>query len=81
MTDESLPTRPEPSQGYRYGHLSGRDGLMDLSSAAWLIGHFLDAWVKVYGAFETGGIGTISEIFDAETPYSGFAVALVCFSG
>jgi predicted glycogen debranching enzyme len=50
---------------------------------AWLIGHFVDAWLRVHGdrtearrfldAFAShlteAGIGTISEIFDAEAPF------------
>lgn len=48
---------------------------------AWLIGHFVDAWRKVHpgagreflGAFADhlldAGVGTISEIFDAEPPH------------
>jgi predicted glycogen debranching enzyme len=50
---------------------------------AWLIGHLVDAWTRVHGdasgsrrflaAFERhlteAGIGTISEIFDAESPH------------
>ena len=51
----------------------------------WLVGPFVDAWLKVYpddkaGArkclegfeahLERGGVGTLSEIFDAEAPYT-----------
>ena len=49
----------------------------------WLIGHYLDAWIKVHGKDERAhellqafpahladaGIGSISEIFDATYPY------------
>jgi glycogen debranching enzyme len=52
---------------------------------AWLIGPFLDAWVKVHPEDQMGarrflegsiqelfdaGIGSLSEIFDAEPPYT-----------
>jgi glycogen debranching enzyme len=52
---------------------------------AWLIGPYIDAWIKTYpeqqknvrallANFEAhmneAGIGTISEIFDAEEPYT-----------
>jgi glycogen debranching enzyme len=68
-----------------FGDLRARDAAYHQGTIwAWLIGYFLDAWLKVYGdtakaramlaGFEThlreAGIGTISEIFDAETPYT-----------
>jgi glycogen debranching enzyme len=51
---------------------------------AWLIGHFIDAWLRIYPDKEKArkmldglqeelrdaGIGTISEIFDAEPRYT-----------
>jgi predicted glycogen debranching enzyme len=67
-----------------FGDLRARDAAYHQGTVwAWLIGHFVDAWLKVYGdkekaramlvGFEAhlrqAGIGTISEIFDAETPY------------
>jgi glycogen debranching enzyme, archaeal type, putative len=68
-----------------FGDLRARDAAYHQGTVwAWLIGHFLDAWIKVYGdkarartmleGFEAhlweAGIGTISEIFDAEPPYT-----------
>gem|GEM_PF-5087756 len=52
---------------------------------AWLIGPFVDAWIKIYPEDRVGarrflegmsphlnqaGIGTLSEVFDAEPPYT-----------
>lgn len=66
------------------GDLRHRDAAYHQGTVwAWLIGHFLDAWRRVYSdgknarallrGFEehlkNAGIGTISEIFDAEPPY------------
>jgi predicted glycogen debranching enzyme len=69
-----------------YGDLRARDAAYHQGTVwAWLIGPFVDAWLRVYpddktGArsclhgFEThlndGAIGTLSEIFDAESPYT-----------
>jgi predicted glycogen debranching enzyme len=67
------------------GDLRARDAAYHQGTVwAWLIGHYIDARLKVYpdkaaahsllAAFHThireAGIGTISEIFDAEPPYS-----------
>jgi predicted glycogen debranching enzyme len=67
-----------------FGDLRARDAAYHQGTVwAWLIGPFVDAWLKVYGdkekarAMLTGfeahireaGIGTISEVFDAEAPY------------
>jgi predicted glycogen debranching enzyme len=69
-----------------YGDLRSRDAAYHQGTVwAWLIGPFIDAWLKVYPhdratargfleGFEhhladEGAIGSISEIFDAETPY------------
>lgn len=67
-----------------YGDLRARDAAYHQGTVwAWLIGHFADAWVKTHGdrvqareflaGFEShlteAGIGTISEIFDAEPPF------------
>jgi predicted glycogen debranching enzyme len=67
------------------GDLRARDAAYHQGTVwAWLIGHYVDARLKVYpdkaaahrllAAFHThireAGIGTISEIFDAEPPYS-----------
>ena len=69
-----------------YGDLRARDAAYHQGTVwGWLVGPFVDAWLKVYpgdtaGArgclegFEThlsdAGVGTLSEIFDAEPPYS-----------
>ena len=68
------------------GDLRVRDGAYHQGTVwAWLIGSFVDAWLKVHpGDFESAGkfldgferhltdacIGSISEIFDAEPPYT-----------
>jgi predicted glycogen debranching enzyme len=68
------------------GDLRVRDGAYHQGTVwAWLIGPFIDAWVKVHpGDFEAAGkfldgferhledacIGSISEIFDAEPPFT-----------
>jgi predicted glycogen debranching enzyme len=68
-----------------FGDLRDRDAAYHQGTVwAWLIGHFLDAWRRVYfddaalhvmlQGFEQelrdAGVGTISEIFDAEPPYT-----------
>jgi predicted glycogen debranching enzyme len=79
------PGHPDYKAKY-YGDLRSRDAAYHQGTVwAWLIGPFIDAWLKVYphdkrGArqclaeFETqmmdGAIGSISEIFDAESPYT-----------
>jgi len=67
-----------------FGDLRARDAAYHQGTVwAWLIGPFIDAWLKVYKdtakarsmleGFRShlfdDGIGTISEIFDAEAPY------------
>lgn len=67
-----------------FGDLRARDAAYHQGTVwAWLIGPFIDAWLKVSSdpaqarslleGFQRhlleGGIGTISEIFDAEPPY------------
>lgn len=67
-----------------FGDLRARDAAYHQGTVwAWLIGPFIDAWLKVYkdvskaqGMLEgfrshllEDGIGTVSEIFDAEPPY------------
>lgn len=67
-----------------FGDLRARDAAYHQGTVwAWLIGHFIDAWMRVYkdkqqaqGMLEgfrqqlrDDGVGTISEIFDAEPPY------------
>ncbi len=77
------PAHPEYHPRYE-GDLRTRDAAYHQGLVwTWLIGHFIDAWLRVYGdratarGFLTGfadhlsdaGIGTISEIFDAEAPH------------
>jgi predicted glycogen debranching enzyme len=78
------PGHPDYKPKY-YGDLRSRDAAYHQGTVwAWLIGPFIDAWLRVYpqdkeGArrfldgFEKhmteGAIGSISEIFDAEKPY------------
>jgi predicted glycogen debranching enzyme len=79
------PGHPDYKTKY-YGDLRSRDAAYHQGTVwAWLIGPFVDAWVKVHpdeqhdarrflAGFEPhmldGAIGTISEIFDAEPPYA-----------
>jgi predicted glycogen debranching enzyme len=79
------PGHPDYKSKY-YGDLRSRDAAYHQGTVwAWLLGPFIDAWLKVYphdkegargflAGFEPhmtqGGIGTISEIFDAEAPYT-----------
>ena len=68
-----------------YGDLRARDAAYHQGTVwAWLIGPFVDAWLKVYPDDRTGArrllegfdlhlddacVGSISEVFDAEEPY------------
>lgn len=79
------PGHPDYKSRY-YGDLRARDAAYHQGTVwAWLIGPFIDAWLKVHpgeydGArgFLTGfvphlseaGVGTISEIFDADPPFT-----------
>ncbi|HEY3699842.1 MAG TPA: amylo-alpha-1,6-glucosidase [Spongiibacteraceae bacterium] len=71
-------------QGFYQGTLIARDAAYHQGTVwPWLLGHFVDAWLRVHGdinnaqtllrAFSThlleAGIGSISEIFDAESPH------------
>lgn len=78
------PEHPDYKQNYD-GDLFTRDAAYHQGTVwAWLIGPYIDAWIKTYpeqqknarallANFEAhmneAGIGTISEIFDAEEPY------------
>jgi len=69
-----------------YGDLRARDAAYHQGTVwGWLVGPFVDAWLKVRPGDEAGaracleglvahlddgGIGTLSEIFDAEEPYT-----------
>jgi hypothetical protein len=79
------PGNPDYKPRY-FGDLRARDAAYHQGTVwAWLIGPFLDAWLKVHpddrpGArrflegfkahLSEGCLGTISEIFDAEAPYT-----------
>jgi predicted glycogen debranching enzyme len=79
------PEHPEYETRY-YGDLRARDAAYHQGTVwAWLIGPFLDAWLKVHvgnleGArarlegfmahLDEGCIGSISEIFDAKPPFT-----------
>ena len=77
----------EPDYKPRYdGDLRARDAAYHQGTVwAWLIGPFIDAWLKVYPEDREGarrlldgfgphlaeaGIGSISEVFDAEPPFT-----------
>ena len=69
-----------------YGDLRARDAAYHQGTVwGWLVGPFVDAWLKLYpddkaGArscldgfvahMDDGAIGTLSEVFDAESPYT-----------
>jgi predicted glycogen debranching enzyme len=79
------PDHPDYKPKY-YGDLQTRDAAYHQGTVwAWLIGPFIDAWLRVYPHdratargflsgfdkhMEEGAIGSISEIFDAERPYT-----------
>ncbi|MBV8494950.1 MAG: glycogen debranching protein, partial [Alphaproteobacteria bacterium] len=79
------PEEPDFKPRY-FGDLRARDAAYHQGTVwAWLIGPFIDAWLKVHpdehekargflAGFETvvaeAGIGSISEIFDAEPPFT-----------
>ena len=67
-----------------HGDLHTRDAAYHQGTVwPWLIGHFIDAWLRVHrdreraramlnafpGHLKEAGVGSISEIFDAEPPY------------
>lgn len=79
------PGHPDFKEKY-YGDLRARDAAYHQGTVwAWLIGPFVDAWLKVHPEDRTGArrflngfvhhlgeacIGSISEIFDAREPYT-----------
>jgi len=79
------PGHPDYKAKY-YGDLRSRDAAYHQGTVwAWLIGPFIDAWVKVHPNDRAGAhrlltgfadhfgeacIGSISEVFDAEEPYT-----------
>jgi predicted glycogen debranching enzyme len=79
------PSDPDYKKRY-YGDLRARDAAYHQGTVwGWLIGPWIDAWVRVHPEEITGarryldgclaalddfGLGTIGEIFDAEAPYT-----------
>jgi glycogen debranching enzyme len=79
------PEHPDYKARYD-GDLRARDAAYHQGTVwAWLVGAFVDAWLKVHPEDRKGvrrwlegfwphlgeaGIGSISEIFDAEAPYT-----------
>lgn len=79
------PNHPDYKSNY-FGNLLARDAAYHQGTVwAWLIGHFIDAWLRLYPndlvnaekflyAFDDhlsdAGLGSISEIFDSEQPYT-----------
>jgi glycogen debranching enzyme len=79
------PGHPDYKAKY-YGDLRSRDAAYHQGTVwAWLIGPFIDAWLKVHPDDRAGArrflagfvphlyegcLGSISEIFDAEAPYT-----------
>jgi predicted glycogen debranching enzyme len=79
------PEEPDYKPRY-FGDLRARDAAYHQGTVwAWLIGPFIDAWLKVYpddraaarhslDGFEPhlaeAGVGTVSEVFDAEPPFT-----------
>jgi predicted glycogen debranching enzyme len=79
------PGHPDYKPQY-YGDLRARDAAYHQGTVwAWLIGPFVDAWIRVHPQDQAGArrflqafvehlgeacIGSISEIFDAEAPYT-----------
>jgi predicted glycogen debranching enzyme len=88
LTPYGLRTLAPGSADYKrnyHGDLRTRDAAYHQGTVwPWLIGHFIDAWLRVHGDRERAramlkafpahlldaGIGSISEIFDAEAPYT-----------
>ena len=83
----SLAPGPRDYKAQYYGDLRARDAAYHQGTVwAWLIGPFVDAWLKLHpgdhaGARQAclagfaqhlndGAIGTLSEIFDAEPPFT-----------
>jgi predicted glycogen debranching enzyme len=79
------PGHPDYKPGYS-GDLRARDAAYHQGTVwAWLIGPFVDAWLRVHPDDATGarawlgglvahldeyGVGSVAEIFDAEPPYT-----------
>jgi predicted glycogen debranching enzyme len=79
------PHNPDYKKNY-HGDLKTRDAAYHQGTVwAWLIGPFIDAWLKIHpneqrkareflsafpAHFDEAGMGTISEVFDAEAPHT-----------
>ena len=79
------PNNPDYKPTY-HGDLRTRDAAYHQGTVwAWLIGPFIDAWLKLHpnelekargflrafpAHLDAAGLGTISEVFDAETPHT-----------
>jgi predicted glycogen debranching enzyme len=89
LTPVGLRSLAPGEPGYRdryFGDLRARDAAYHQGTVwAWLIGPWIDAWLRVYPDDRAGarsflegllsalgrfGIGTIAEVFDAEPPYT-----------
>jgi predicted glycogen debranching enzyme len=88
LTPVGLRTLDPSHREYRknyFGDLRARDAAYHQGTVwGWLIGHFVDAWLKIYpdkerargvlqglqAELRDAGIGSISEIFDAEPRYT-----------
>ena len=89
LTPVGLRTLAPGHRDYKpqyYGDLRARDAAYHQGTVwAWLIGPFVDAWLRIdpgakheardclkglFDHLDAAGIGTLSEIFDAETPYT-----------
>jgi glycogen debranching enzyme len=88
LTPVGLRTLDPSHRDYKatyFGDLRARDAAYHQGTVwAWLIGHFIDAWLRIHPDKEKArkmldglqeelrdaGIGTISEIFDAEIRYT-----------
>jgi predicted glycogen debranching enzyme len=89
LTPVGLRSLAPGSPGYHaryYGDLRARDAAYHQGTVwAWLIGPWMDAWLKVYptrraeargflgglaAELDDFGVGTVGEIFDAEPPYA-----------
>jgi predicted glycogen debranching enzyme len=89
LTPVGLRSLAPDAEGYRsryFGDLRARDAAYHQGTVwAWLIGPWVDAWLKVHPGDRAGarhflqgclaalgefGLGTIGEIFDAEAPYT-----------
>jgi len=89
------PGHPDYKPQY-YGDLRARDAAYHQGTVwGWLAGPFVDAWLKIHPNdraeahryiegfarhLDEAGIGTISEVFDAEPPYTARGCAAQAWS-